>query len=141
MILTRLLSLKYSAPLMLMYDLSNYLTCMREGVKQLVLSVCHSVKKCEISTFTRLNNAVRGDDLIDTKAVHFCAFPALFYLTLVLSTILIRSTTSIWWRPGICGPQARVHVHHAPRSQDCEKLGGGLETRLHTHLICGQLHR
>ena len=34
--------------------------------------------------------------LIETKAVHFSAFPALFYLTLVLSAILIRSTTWIY---------------------------------------------
>ena len=60
---------------------------MHERVKELVLSVCQSVKNFEISTFTRLNDAVCGDDLIETKAVHFCAFPALFHLTLVLSTI------------------------------------------------------
>ena len=30
--------------------------------------------------------------LIETKALHFSAFPALFYLTLVLSTILIQPT-------------------------------------------------
>ena len=40
-------------------------------------------------------------------------------VTLVLSTILIRSTTWIRWRPGICGPHARVLVHQPPRSQDC----------------------
>ena len=34
--------------------------------------------------------------MIVTKAVHSSAFPALFYLTLVLSTILIRSTTWIY---------------------------------------------
>ena len=34
--------------------------------------------------------------LIETKAVHSSAFPALFYLTLVLSAILIRSTTWIY---------------------------------------------
>ena len=33
--------------------------------------------------------------LIETKAVHSSAFPALFYLPLVLSAILIRSTTWI----------------------------------------------
>ena len=33
--------------------------------------------------------------LIETNAVHSSAFPALFYLTLVLSAILIRSTT-LW---------------------------------------------
>ena len=61
------------------------------------------------------------------------------FITLVLSTILIRSTTWIRWRPGICGLQARVRVHQPPRSKDCEKLGGGLGTRLRTHLIqCGQ---
>ena len=70
---------------------------------------------------------------VETKTVHSSAFPALFYLTLVLSTILIRSTTWIRWRPGICGLQARVLVHLPPRSQDCEKLGGGLGTRLCTH--------
>ena len=77
MTVTTLLSLKYGAPLMFMYDLSNYPACMCEGVKELVLSVCQSVKKFEISTFTRLSNAVCGNDLIETKAVHFCAFPAL----------------------------------------------------------------
>ena len=73
--------------------------------------------------------------LIETKAVHFSAFPALFYLTLVLSTILIRSTTWIRWRPGICGLQARVHVHQPPCSQGCKKLAGSLGTRLRTHLL------
>ena len=34
--------------------------------------------------------------LIETKAVHSSAFPALFYLMLVLSAILIRSTTWIY---------------------------------------------
>ena len=34
--------------------------------------------------------------LIETKAVHSSAFPALFYITLVLSAILIRSTTWIY---------------------------------------------
>ena len=34
--------------------------------------------------------------LIETKAVHSSAFPALFYLTLVLSAILIQSTTCIY---------------------------------------------
>ena len=77
MTLTTLLSLKYSAPLMLIYDLSNYPGRMREGVKELVLSVCQSVKNFEMSTFTRLNNAVCGDDLIETKEVHFCAFTVL----------------------------------------------------------------
>ena len=74
--------------------------------------------------------------LIETKTVHSSAFPAIFYLTLVLSTILIRSTTWIRWRPGICRLQARVRVHQPPRSKDCEKLVGGLRT----HLIqCGRL--
>ena len=75
--------------------------------------------------------------LIETKTVHSSAFPALFYLTLVLSTILIRSTTWIRWRSGICGLQTRVRVHQPPRSLDCEKLGqgGDLATRLRTHFI------
>ena len=77
--------------------------------------------------------------LIETKAVHSSAFPTLSYLKLVLSTILIRSTTWIRWRPGICGLQARARVTQPPRSQDCEKLGGSLGTRLRTHLICGWL--
>ena len=53
---------------------------MREGVKQSVLSVCQSVRWVCVY-------------LIETKAVNSSAFPALCYLTLVLSTILIRSTT------------------------------------------------
>ena len=64
--------------------------------------------------------------LIETKAVHLYAFLALFYL---MSTILIRSTTWIRWRPSMCGLQARVRVHQPPRSQDGEKLGGGLGMR------------
>ena len=73
--------------------------------------------------------------LIETKAVHFSAFPAHFYLTLVLSTILIRSSTWIRWRPGICELQARVCLHQLPRSQNCKKLSGCLVgTRL--HVIC-----
>ena len=34
--------------------------------------------------------------LIETKAIHSSAFPAFFYLTLVLSAILILSTTWIY---------------------------------------------
>ena len=64
--------------------------------------------------------------LIETKTVHSSAFPALFYLTLVLSTILIRSTTWIRWRSGICRLQIRVRVHQPPCSKDCKKLGEGL---------------
>ena len=75
--------------------------------------------------------------LIEIEAVHFSSFPALFYSTSVSSTILIRSTTWIRWRQDISGLQARVHVYQPPRSQDSEKLGGGLGTRLRTHLICG----
>ena len=56
-----------------------------------------------------------------------------------LLCISIRSTTWIRWRPDISGPQARVHVHQPPRSQDSEKLGGGLGTTLRTHLIRGRL--
>ena len=123
---------------------------MCEGVKELVLSICQfvsPVKNVEISTFTGLNNCCTQQRhgnlkknmygyLIETKAVHSSAFPAIFYLTLVLSTILIRSTTWIRWRPGtVCGLQARVHVHQPPRSQDCEKLCGGLGTRLRIHLV------
>ena len=74
--------------------------------------------------------------LIETKTVHSSAFPALFYLTLVLSTILIRSTTWIRWTPGICGLQPGVSAHQPPRSKNCEKLGGALGTRLGTQ--CGQ---
>ena len=73
--------------------------------------------------------------LIETKTVHSSGFPALFYLTLVLSTILIWSTTCIRWRPGICGLQARVRVHQPPHSKDCEKLGGGLGTIIHGYTL------
>ena len=79
------------------------------------------------------NKKIMHAYLIETKAVHSSAFPALFYLTLVLSTILIRSTTWIRWRLGICRLQAHVRVHLPPRSQDCEKLGRGLGMRLRTH--------
>ena len=84
---------------------------MHERVKQ---SVCQSVclvKNFEISTFTRLKDCCTQQwhmYLIETKAVHSSAFPALFYLTLVLSTILLRLSTC---------------------SQYCKKLGGGLGTR------------
>ena len=57
--------------------------------------------------------------------------PAPFYLTLVLSDTV---NTLIRWRPGIRGLQARVRVHQPPRSQDYEKLGEGLGTRLRIHL-------
>ena len=68
--------------------------------------------------------------LIETKVVHSSAFSALFYLTLVLSAILIRSTTSIYGGDRVyADSKARVLVHQLPRSQDCEKLGGGLGTR------------
>ena len=112
-------------------------------------SVCQSVspvKNFEISTFTGLNNCCTRQRhgnlikimfvyLIVPKAVHSSAFPAIFYLTLVLS---IRSTTWIRWRQGtVCGLQARVRVHQSPRSQDCEKLCGGLGTRLRIHLVSG----
>ena len=40
----------------------------------------------------------------------FSAFPALSYLTLVLSTILIQSATWIWWRLGILGSQTCVGI-------------------------------
>ena len=63
------------------------------------------------------------------QAVHSSAFPALFYLTLVLSAILTRSTTSIYGGDRVYADSK--HVHQLPRSQDCEKLGGGLETRRH----------
>ena len=112
-------------------------------------SVC-PVKNFEISTFTWLNNCCTWPQhgnlkkiicvyLTETKPVHSSAFPALFYLSLVLSTILIRSTTSIRWRPSICGLPACVWVHKPSHSQDCEKLGGGLGMRLRTHLISEQL--
>ena len=36
-------------------------------------------------------------------------------------------------------PSTCSRVHQPPRSKDCEKLGGGLGTRLRTQLIqCGQ---
>ena len=115
-------------------------TCVKGLRNQFCLSASQSVcpvKNFEISIFTWLNNCCTQQwhgnlkkmyvYLIETKAVHFSAFPALFYLTLVLSTILIRSTTWIQWRPGICRLQARVYVHQPPRSQDCEKLAGRLD--------------
>ena len=69
---------------------------------------------------------------IETKAVHSSAFPALFYLTLLLSTILTVNHLDTMETGHICGLQARVRVHKPPRSQDYEKLGGGLGTRLRT---------
>ena len=75
--------------------------------------------------------------LIATKAVHSSAFPALFYLTLVLSAILIRSTTWIYGGDRVCADPKHVFGFTSllVRSQDSEKLGGGLGTRLRTHLI------
>ena len=46
--------------------------------------------------------------LIETKAVHSSAFPALFYLTLVLSAILIRSTTWIYGGDRVCADPKHV---------------------------------
>ena len=46
--------------------------------------------------------------LIETKAVHSSAFPALFYLTLVLSAILIRSTTWIYGGDRLCADSMHV---------------------------------
>ena len=63
--------------------------------------------------------------LIETKTVHSSAFPVLFYLTLVLCTILIRSTTWIRWRPGICGFQARVRVLQPSSFQGLQKARRG----------------
>ena len=71
--------------------------------------------------------------LIKTKAVHSSAFPALFCW--YCEPFLIRSTTWIRWRPGICGLQARVCIHQPPCSQDCEKLGSILGARLRIQLI------
>ena len=106
----------------------HYPVCTHKGVKQLVLSVCRSV------SLSVQWKKVMYAYLIETKAVHSSAFPALFYLTLVLSTILIQSTTWIRWRPGMCWLQARVRIHQPPRSQDGEKLGRGLGTRQHIRL-------
>ena len=87
----------------------------------------------------KINNVCVPDR--DQSSSLLCISNSFLFITLVLSTILIRSTTWIRWRPGICGLQARVRVHQPPRSKDCKKLGGGLGTRLRTHLICGWLHR
>ena len=76
------------------------------------------------------NNNVCVPDREQNSSLLCISSPFLFK-TLVLSTILIRSTTWIRWRPGICGLQARVRVR--------KKLGGGLGTRPRTHLIqCGR---
>ena len=56
--------------------------------------------------------------------------PALFYLMLVLSAILIRSTTWMWWRPDICGLQTCAHVHQLLCSQDS-----------HISLTCVAVHK
>ena len=68
--------------------------------------------------------------LIVTEAVHSSAFPALFYLTLVLSAILIRSTTWIYGGDRVCADSKHVFGLTSllvPRI--AKRLGGGLGTR------------
>ena len=72
--------------------------------------------------------------LIETKTVHSSTFPARFYLTLVLFTILIRSTTWIWWRPGIYADSKHVFVFTGLSFPVLQKAGWGLGTRQRIHL-------
>ena len=67
--------------------------------------------------------------LIETRAVHSSAIPALFYLALLLSTFWCCQSFWIQLRPGTCGLQACVRVHKPPRYQDCKSWAGGWEQR------------
>ena len=68
--------------------------------------------------------------LVETKAVHSSDFPALFYLTLVLSAILIRSTTWIYGGDRVCADSKHVFWFTSllvPRI--AKSWAGGLGTR------------
>ena len=69
--------------------------------------------------------------LIETKAVHSSAFPALFYLTLVLSAILIRSTTWIYGGDRVYADSKHVFWFTSLLVPRIAKSwgGGGLGTR------------
>ena len=123
---------------------------MREGVKKSVLSVCLSVcpvKNFEIRTFTTLKNCctpqwhgnLKKNNVCvpdrDQSSSLFCISSSFLFNVGIVSHFDTVNHLDIRWRPGMCWPQARVRVHQPPRSQDSEKLGGGLGTRLHTHLI------
>ena len=69
--------------------------------------------------------------LIETKVFHSSAFPALFYLTLVLSTILIWSTTSL----GYGGDRAYADSKHVFVFTRIAKSWVGPGKRLRIHLI------
>ena len=66
--------------------------------------------------------------LIETKVFHSSAFPALFYLTLVLSTILIWSTTSLGYGGDRAYADSSVFTRIA-------KSWVGPRKRLRIHLI------
>ena len=63
--------------------------------------------------------------LIETKAVHSSAFPPLFYLTLVLSAILIRSTTWIYGGDRIYADSKHVFGSPASSFPGLRKAGRG----------------
>ena len=63
--------------------------------------------------------------LIVTKAVHSSAFPALLYLTLVLSAILMRSTTWIYGGDRIYADSKHVFGFTSPSFPGLRKAGRG----------------
>ena len=65
----------------------------------------------------------------DQSSSLFCISSSFLFNVGIVSHSDTVNHLDIRWRPGICGPQARVPVHQPPRSQDCEKLGGGLGMR------------
>ena len=96
----------------------------QRGFKQSDLTICQfvsPVKIVEISTFTGLNMQLLYVAVTLESKKNVCVpdrdenssllcISSSFYLTLVLSTILIRSSTWIQWKPSICGLQVRVRV-------------------------------
>ena len=109
--------------------LSNrFCPSVSQSVSQSVsLSVC-PVKHFEISTFTRLNNCctqrwhgnLKNNNVCvpdrEQNSLLLCISSPFLFKTLVLSTILIRSTTWIRCRPGICRLQACVCVPRIAKS-------------------------
>ena len=69
----------------------------------------------------------RLDLLVHSCWIYFC-------IQFFSSALVPEVQSVVHCVTGICGLQASVRVHQLPRSQDCEKLGGGLGTRLRIHL-------
>ena len=100
---------------------------MREGVKKSVLSVCQSVcQSVSLSVRWKINVCVLDRDQSSSL---FCISSSFLFNVGIVGHFDTVNHLDIRWRPGICWLQARVRVHQPPRSQDCEKLGGGLGTR------------